>query len=387
MTNEFTGYRHSRAKTAIKGVIGLGFLLSAALGLTGCDKPVQADKNVIRAIKWMKTEEGIARQERRIAGIVEPLQVTRLGLEVGGRIQKLHVKLGDRVKFGDLLAELDPQPFLLQVRQARAEVAAANAAYKEELQNLERQKILYNKGWIAKARLDSAVAGHDAARSQLGARQAQLDLRQRDLNLSALKAPFDGVVSKKMIETFEEVAAGQPVFELNGESSFKVTLRVPPTMIERIVKGQDVAVQFPSEARLTLAGEVTEIGTRAEAGNAFPVTVTLREKSERLRAGLSAEVAFTFDETSQASTGFMVPMGAIRAGKGQDYHVFRYDAGSSTVQRVPVKIENLHDNEVQITSDLKAGSIIATAGVEFLSNGQAVRLMDSDVPYGEGVIQ
>lgn len=393
MKQEFTGRRprrsanERRAANAIRSILGLGAVLAAGLALAGCDKPVQADKNVIRAIKWMKTEDGVARQERRIAGIVEPVKVTRIGLEVGGRLQKLHVKLGDRVKTGDLLAELDPQPFQLQVRQARAEVAAANAAYKEELQNLERQQILFNKGWIAKARLDSAVAGHDAARSQLGARQAQLDLRRRDLNLAVLKAPFDGVVSRKMIDNFEEVAVGQPILELNGEQNFKVTLRVPPALIERVAQGQRVAVQFPSEAGLVVSGRVTEIGSRAEAGNAFPVTVTLAEGAQRLRAGLSAEVVFTLDEGGRARAGVMVPMGAILSGKGQDYHVFKYDAESSTVRQVPVQIADLHDNEVQITSDLKAGTIIATAGVEFLSDGQAVRLMDGDVPFGEGVVQ
>ena len=54
------------------------------------------------------------------------------------------------------------------------------------------------------------------------------------------------------------------------------------------------------------------------------------------------------------------------------------------MRRVPVEIENLHDNDVQIAGDLKAGDIIATAGVDFLSDGQQVRLMAKEMPYGEG---
>ena len=64
--------------------------------------------------------------------------------------------------------------------------------------------------------------------------------------------------------------------------------------------------------------------------------------------------------------------------------VFRFDADTSTVRRVPVEIEDLHDNEVQIAGDLSAGDIIATAGVEFLADGQEVRLMGNEMPYGEG---
>ena len=100
--------------------------------------------------------------------------------------------------------------------------------------------------------------------------------------------------------------------------------------------------------------------------------------------GMSAEVVFAFGDTPQVADSLMVPMGAILSGEGQDFHVFRYDAGTSTVRRVPVEIEDLHDNAVQVAGDLAAGDIIATAGVEFLADGQEVRLMGREMPFGEG---
>lgn len=374
--------RQFRPMIGTARAVGLALL---ALLPSACDDPVQADKNVVRSIKWQALDTGVAAQERRIAGIVEPVNVTRLSFEVSGRVQKLHVRFGDRVKAGDVMAELDREPFLLHVRHAEAEVAAAHALYMDEAQDLERQRILFQRGWIAQARLDSAVAGHDAAESQVGARRARLYLQQRDLGLAVLRAPFDGVVTRKAIEAFEEIAAGRPVFELSGEREMKVSLRVPPTLINRIRHGQDVTILFPSDAALALTGTVTEIGARAEEANAFPVTVALHESSERLRAGMSAEVVFTFETGQQTPDSLMVPMGAILSGDGQDYHVFRFDEGTSTVRRVPVAIENLHDNEVQVAGDLSSGDIIATAGVEFLADGQEVRLMSEEMPFGEGV--
>lgn len=368
----------------IPGIVRAAGLALLVLLPSACDDPVTVDKNVVRSIKWATLDEGVAAQERRIAGIVEPVNVTRLSFEIGGRVEALHVRLGDRVRAGDVVAELDQEPYLLRVRHAEAEVAASHALHMEERRNLERQRILFRDGWIAQARLDSAVAGHDAAESQVGARNAQLDLRQRDLGLALLRAPFDGVITAKTIEAFEEVATGQPIFELSGERDLKVSLRVPPTIINQIRQGQDVTVLFPSATSLELAGTVTEIGARASEANAFPVTVTLRETSDQLRAGMSAEVVFAFDSAPQVAESLMVPMGAILSGDGQDYHVFRFDEGTSTVRRVPVEIEDLHDNEVQIAGDLDAGDIIATAGVEFLADGQEVRLMGREMPYGEG---
>ncbi len=375
---------NSRFPRSIPGAVRAAGLALLVLLPSACDDPVPVDKNVVRSIKWATLDQGVAAQERRIAGIVQPVDVTQLSFEVSGRVQTLHVRLGDKVQAGDVIAELDREPYLLQVRHAEAEVAAANAVYMEERRNLERQRILFRDGWIAQARLDSAVAGHDAAESQVGARNAHLDLRRRDLGLTLLRAPFDGVITAKAIEAFEEVANGQPIFELSGERDLKVTLRVPPTLINQIHQDQSVTVRFPSDPTLELAGTVTEIGARAAEANAFPVTVVLDEAPDRLRAGMSAEVGFAFDSTSQVANSLMVPMNAILSGDGQDYHVFRYDEGTSTVRRVPVEIEDLHDNEVQIAGDLSAGDIIATAGVEFLADGQEVRLMGREMPYGEG---
>ena len=367
-----------------RGLTGVALL---ALALAACKGPELVDKNVVRAIKWTELEQGVAVQERRIAGIVEPVKVTELSFEVAGRVEVLHVAMGDKVKAGDILAELDREPFLLHVRHAEAELAAAKAVHKEEAENLNRQQTLYDDGWIAKARLDTAVAGHEAARSQTRARGAALDLKRRDLKHAVLRAPFDGVISRKTIEAFEEVAAGQPIFEVNGENEFKVTLRVPPTLIDRIRQGQSVTVQFPSQSDLSLAGTVTEIGARAEEANAFPVTVLLREPSERVRAGLSAEVVFDFQSQEADSGGVMVPMTAILSGQGQAYYVFRYDRDSKTVSRARVEIQTIHDNEVQIAGALKSGDVIATAGVEFLTDGQEVRLMAEQMPYGAGAEQ
>ena len=367
-----------------RGLTGAALL---ALALTACKGPELVDKNVVRAIKWTELERGVAVQERRIAGIVKPVKVTELSFEVAGRVEVLHVAMGDKVKAGDILAELDREPFQLHVRHAEAELAAAKAIHKEEAENLHRQQTLYDDGWIAKARLDTAIAGHEAARSQTRARGAALDLKRRDLKHAVLRAPFDGVISKKSIEAFEEIAAGQPIFELNGEGEFKVTLRVPPTLIDRIRQGERVTVRFPSQPDLTLTGVVTEIGARAEEANAFPVTVLLQEHSELIRAGLSAEVVFDFSSQTADSGGVMVPMTAILSGQGQSYYVFRYDRDSATITRTAVKVQNIHDNEVQIAGALQSGDIIATAGVEFLTDGQQVRLMAEQMPYGAGVEQ
>ena len=128
-----------------------------------------------------------------------------------------------------------------------------------------------------------------------------------------------------------------------------------------------------------MQGRITEIGTRAEAANAFPVTVILQGNNPLLRAGMSAEVDFSFVGVGQ--TGYQgitvsVPFSALRAGINQKTYTYVYNPATQTVHQREVQTENVLNNMAFISSGLKEGEIIATAGVAFLRDGQAVTLLD-----------
>jgi len=132
----------------------------------------------------------------------------------------------------------------------------------------------------------------------------------------------------------------------------------------------------------TLNGRITEIGTRAESANAFPITVVLQNINNKLRAGMTAEVDFTFEGTGR--TGFKgltvsVPVTALGAGLNQTSYVFVYDSLSQTVKKRLVQTENIMGDQVYISDGLSDGEIIATAGVAFLKDNQSVSLLDKHV--------
>ncbi len=365
----------------------VGALLAAVVVTGACEEPPKVDKNVMRTIKWMPLAQASLEQQRLISGVVKPAKVTALSFEVGGRVQDVLVDLGDHVAEGDVLAILDDEPFALAVRHAEAEVAAAFAVFQDESQELARQRKLFEDGWVAQAKIDAVQAGYKAADSRVGAMQARLDLARRDQRLAVLRAPFNGVISHKDVEAFEDVAGGQVLFELSAERDLEVAVRVPPSLINRITEGDAVSVTFPSEPGLMLNGTVTEVGSQAEEANAFPITVRLTDRDDALHPGLSAEVAFTFENETQANDAFTVPMTAILTGEGQDFYVFRYEHESSAVQRVAIEITEWRDNDVAVAGKISTGEVIVTAGVDFLTDGQTVRLMGEETPYGDGVQQ
>lgn len=157
-----------------------------------------------------------------------------------------------------------------------------------------------------------------------------------------------------------------------------MALQAPNNLVSRIKEGQQVDVLFPSIGDLSLPGEITEIGTRAETANAFPVKVAILEKHDAVRPGITAEVAFSYENGAQAQ-GFMAPTSAILSGDGSEHFVFAYDEATSTLKKRPVELVELRDNAVQIDGEsIDAGLIIATAGVPFFQDGLEVKLMEQE---------
>lgn len=355
-------------------------ILVSVLALYGC-REAEKPSEVIRAIRWTRVTESTTQQVRMISGTTKPVDQTALSFAVSGTVEKVLANLGDRVKKGQTLAVLDKKPFTLAVREAQAAVSKAKAVIAERRANYQRIMALYEANNASKAELDEAKASRDSARSQVKAAEAQLGLARRDLNKTVLKAPFNGAISTRQIEPHMEVRTGDALFTVDGEAAgYEVRVAVPETLVIRLRVGEKAEVVFPSLNNRRLPGEITEIGTRSQTASTFPVTVKLQETVAEVRAGMSVEVAFEFTPASKAGKsiekGLIVPVAALLVGPQETNFVFIYDETSSTVKKTQVKVINLRDNDVLLEPhNLKAGDVIATAGVPFLNDGQKVKLM------------
>jgi RND family efflux transporter MFP subunit len=355
-------------------------LLVPILAVFGCGKE-EKPPEVIRSIRWTKVAETSTRQVRMISGTTKPVDQTALSFAVAGTVEKVEVKLGEQVKQGQVLAELDQYPFVLGVRDAEAELSKAQAGRVERRANYERYVALYESNNASKAELDEARASFDSAKSQVKAAEAQLGLARRDLRKTQLKAPFDGTISVKEIEPFVEVPVGRAVFGLDGvESGFEVSAAVPDSVLISLSVGDEADVVFPTVNNRTVRGVITELGSRSRTASTYPVTVRLKEQFPALRSGMSVDVAFEFIPESETGepivTGLKVPLTAFLVAAGKIHFVFVYDEKSSTVKKTQVEALNLRENDVIVMpGTLKAGDIIATAGAAFLTDGQKVNLM------------
>ncbi len=355
------------------GAIGALLLLSS-LGLTACEEPPQPVEQ-IRALKTITVTNVASGQVRKFSGIVQATDTSSLSFQVGGNVQEVKVELGDPVERGQILASLDKKPYELNLQGAQAELDRARAKLEEAKVEFERQDTLYRKGWVAKAAFDQALAAHESAKSEVQYAQSRVNLARRDLDLTELVAPFDGLIAEREVDPFVEVSAGEKLFEINASGALEVALDIPETVIRKVTLGAPVTATFPTERDLTLEGRVTEIGSVAADANAFPVKAGLANPPPELRPGMTAEVTFTF-RSDDESTGYLVPLAAIAPGnESRQGYVFVYDPESSTVRKTKVRGRDVRDNLIEIYEGLKAGDVIAVAGVSFLYDGQKVRLM------------
>jgi len=355
----------------------------AAITLASCDsrQSEQVPDLPIRAIKYMTIGETVSEDQRTFAGIVEAGANSKVAFEIGGRVLELTVRVGDVVAANQLLARLDPHPYELQVTQAQNSVEQAIATEADARAKYTQQKILLEKQFTTRTAFDSALANLKNAEGQVGIAQSQLALKNRESERTQLIAPFGGRVAERFIEAYEEVTPGQPIFSLQTEGEDRVAVSIPEQLIPRISIGQPVTVSFPAIERATTTGSFTEISPVAGAGNAYPVKIRLDSEPENLRAGMTAEIKVNL-EMQQTGDAFSVPIGALKGsadGPSQAL-IYVFDEDNGVVRERPVKVVGVNGNRPQIIGDIRAGEIIATAGVGYMFDGMQVRLLDPNKP-------
>lgn len=347
--------------------------------LAGCSEPKATFKESIRPIAWQQVSKSSFDQVRRLSGTVQPVEATDLSFQVGGKVAEVMVKLGDEVKQGQPLAKLDQRTFHLSKQSAQASLAQAEASKTEAKNEFERYKELMDKGLVSRSGFDNAKAAFESTTSNVDVAKAQLDIASKDLQDTLLLAPYDGKITKRIVEPSMQMSPGSPAFQIEGIDGLEVQVMVPETLIRDLSQGMTLAIHYPALIGVEGKGVVTEIGSRAQTANAFPVAVVIDSPAADLRAGMTAEVDFTFKgvgRTGFSGDSIKVPVEALLAGNGQTSYVFVYDEEAKVVRKRQVQTENLLNNEVFISEGLNEGDIIATAGVNYLRDGQTVTLLD-----------
>jgi multidrug efflux system membrane fusion protein len=354
-------------------VLPLVVLVSA---ITACREQLPPPIETVRAIRTITLTEPASGRMRRFSGVVEAADSSSVSFEVPGNVREVNVDVGERISKGQVLAVLDERTFQLNVKAAQADVGRAEVELRDALSDLERlQRIAgQDRGAISQRSLDQAEARYGSARNNLSYNISRQNLVKRDLERAVLRAPFDGVISKRYVDPFQQVALGQKLFDLHMEGAMEAAVSVPESEIEYIYLGLLGQVRFPAIPEQVHKGIVTEVSKVAGGANAFPVKVTIEADNPRIRPGITAEVILLLGD-EQGETAYLIPIEALAPGGSESKsYVFVFDPETSTVKKTAIESGSFRANNIVVKKGLRVGDIIAAAGVSFLRDGQKVRL-------------
>ena len=186
----------------------------SVLLLIACSEPPPPPTETIRSVRTITVSEPASGKLRRYSGIVEAASTSNLSFEVPGNVREVLVDVGESITQGQVLARLDESTYQLNVEAVQANLGRADV----ELRDAEREHgrlrdiVARNPGLISVQALDQAEVNVDAARKSERYARTRLSLAQRDLERTELLAPFDGVITARMVDPHQEVNRGQKLF-------------------------------------------------------------------------------------------------------------------------------------------------------------------------------
>lgn len=360
--------------------LAAGFLAVAML--TACGGDEEVTEETVPRVKLYTVGAADSERSRRFSGSVAASEEAPLSFALSGTVEEIRVNVGDVVREGQLLARLDDEPMRIALDSARANLAVSRANLDEAKSTYDRFTRLSSSGAVSQADLETATAAYSSARSSVRGAQADIDRLERDLENASLVAPFDGTVAARSIEPFQEVTPGQAAFVLETTASLEASVQIPENMIGEVSIGDYVDVRFPALPDVTARGAVQTIGSRAESGNAFTVTVLLFGDNPGVRPGMTAGVTFNLSD-SDGELVYLIPVSAIAidVGLARDASptntptsapVLVFNEESSLLELRIVEFGDLRGNDLEVVNGLSEGDKIVSAGVPFLREGQQV---------------
>jgi len=339
-------------------------------GPLGCREEPLAPKEVVRPIKMLTVGSGTGKT-REYPGRLRASQQADMAFEVPGRIIEWVFREGDRVRKGEVLARLDPSDYQNKLEQSQA---------------VERNRKTYLSR-IAQAHKTGAVSDQDLndAQAQVDVAAADARISRKALNDTQLRAPFDGLMSRKLVEDYANVQAKQPVLIFEDPAYMEIKVSVP----ERDLAGRrdqqrdraTITRRLNPEVEVTamrgkkFPAQLKELATTADpTTRTFEATFSFQPGEEiNVLPGMTAKVIVQAGEGLGTASDVSIPATAATADEEGRASVWIVDPEAGTVSRRPVTLGPMAGDSVIVTEGLNDGDTVAISGVAQLRPGVKVR--------------
>lgn len=307
-------------------------------------------------------------------GTVNAVNGVDVTTQVGGEVQSIEFKSGDKVKKGEVLV-------VLESASSKAQLNALQATAHLTDQQFDRYQRLYKQGSISKSELDSRRAERDQAVAQAQAQREQI-------NYKTVRAPFDGVLGIRKVDLGQYLQPGTPVVSLAQLNPIYVDFALPEQDLGKVKDGLKARVTLDAYPDQTFEGAITAIEPGVEQSTRnFTAQATFQNDDHKLRPGMFAHVAV---QLPQSADVVVVPRTAISyAPYGNTIYVVEdgeKDKDGKTqkiVKKRFVKLGTQRGDLIAVTEGVKAGEVVATSGLLKLRNNAQVRIQNDVKPEAD----
>lgn len=305
------------------------------------------------------------------SGKVTAVRSAKVGTRMMGFVDKVYVKLGDKVKKGQVLVAINSTDLQAKLARADAGVLEAKAGFANAERDYKRFKNLMAANSASQKELDDMTTHFEMAKARLEIAEQMKNEVKAQFSYTDIRAPFNGVVTQKLVEPGDMASPGMTLVALESPDIFEAHVKVPENEISHIRANDNVPVTVKSVDK-EVAGKVVEVSASASgSGGQYLVKVALANAGEEIRSGMFATVDFPVpDEAAPGMT--LIPMEALIT-RGQLRGVYTVSQSNTALLRW-LRLGRTHGDQVEVLSGLSPGETFVTSAKGKLYNGAKISI-------------
>ena len=318
------------------------------------------------------------REEIALTGTIAAQRISNLSSRVDALVTEVLVEAGNAVKKGDELVRLDSALAEYDVKRSAAAVTEAQAELRESIRKRDEFSKLIEKKYLAKTSYEAAASDVHIKTAIVNRLQADHKRNIELLSQHVIKAPYDGIISKKLIETGQWIKVGNSVMELVDMKNLRVEVSVPQRYYSRLQQGMPTII-YPDAlpGREIKAGITYKIPVANVTARNFPVHIEIENKDNEFTPGMTIRVVFLVSTGESGRPVLLAPRDAIvkKVNKPDRVWVVKRERESQSVYPITVKIGRVFEDDVEILEgEIEPGMQVVIRGNEILKPGQRVNI-------------
>lgn len=365
----------------LKSIIISTASISLILGTLACSKEEKSSKEALQS-KPIQVKLSLPNAQNNLAttdvtGQVEATHQASISTRMMGYITKLQVKVGDHVKAGQLLFEVNNADLLAKRAQVDASIRQAEAAFHSAQKDFDRFNTLYKQQSASAKELDQISLQYNSVKASLDAAKEMRNEVNAQFSYTHVRAPFSGVVTQKLADLGSLASPGMPILTIEQSSGLQISVSVPETSISAIQLGDQATCTIKSLNK-EITGKVIQINPSSQfSGGQYIVKVSIpTDQQKSIYAGMYANVRLQSKSNKpqqvaqQTESKILVPLSSI-VTKGQLNGLYTISSENTALLRW-VRLGKTFGDKVEVLSGLAKNEAYISWADGALSNGAPV---------------